>query len=155
MGPCAQVMPELLITADGGPEDVVRDAVAIEKVDRRALLDDSNMGNKRQPLLVDGDALRRGGEGFAGNGFNVNHRLAIDSGNLAVNGSGKGRGGKRGHDSDASESDLFHVFSWFKKVKICVGASVDELQPDDHGVGSEGPFDHFAGSRVIDDLAGA
>jgi len=88
----------------------MRDTVAVEEVDGRTLLDDNDMGDKHQALLVDGDVLRWGGKGLASNGFYIDDRFTVDSGNLAMNGARKGRRGKHCHNCDARESDFFHVF---------------------------------------------
>src|SRR5579863_2446418 len=97
-GPRTEIVPELLVAADRRPEDVVRDAVAIEEFDRCALHHCGNMRNKHQPLLVDGDMLSWSWEGLAGDGLDVDNGLAADAGDLAMNGAGKGCGAECRHD---------------------------------------------------------
>src|ERR1035438_1204377 len=110
--PSAEVMTELLVAIDGRPEDVVGNAVAVEKFDGRALLNRHNVRHKHQAFLVDGDVLCGRREGFAGNTFNVDNGFPFDSGNLAVKGAGDGCRVEGGYRGKHYENMSIHKFSW-------------------------------------------
>ena len=85
---------------------------------------DGNVRHKHQTFLVDGDVLRRSREGFAGDGFNVNNRLATDSGDLAVNCAGKGRGTECCHGCVLlDERFLFMCSPGWNNVRVACRAS--------------------------------
>src|SRR5438105_10827238 len=82
--PGAQVVTEFLVTAHVGPENVVRDFVAIQELDGSAGLHDSNVWLKKQALLVYYGTLGWRGKGLALNCVHVDDRLAGHAGNFAV-----------------------------------------------------------------------
>src|SRR5208282_4527891 len=93
--PCAQVVSKFLIAADGRPEHVVGDIVAIEELHGRADLHRYDMRLKHQALLVDHGLLRGSGEGLAGWRFHVNNRLAANARNFAAD---RASAGNQAHD---------------------------------------------------------
>ena len=96
LGPCSQVVSELLVATDGDPEDVVGDSVTVEEVDGGALGDGYDVGHEHQTFLVDEDVLGRWGEGFSGDGFDVDDGDAVGAGDFSVDGSGLGCGDEGG-----------------------------------------------------------
>src|SRR5579859_104235 len=115
LGPGAEVVPELLVAADRDPEDVMRDAVAVEKVHSGALLNDNQVRDKHQALLVDDDVLCGCWKGLACNGFDIDNGLAAYAGNLALNGAGKSCRAECGHGGQCCQSNALHMFSWLQK----------------------------------------
>ena len=95
-GPGAEVVSELLVAADGDPEDVVGYGVAVEEVDSGALSDGDDVGYEHQAFLVDQGMLCGWGEGFSGDGLDVDDRDATGSGDFTVDGSGVSRGDEGG-----------------------------------------------------------
>src|ERR1700686_1919773 len=75
--PRAEVMSELLVAIDGGPEHIVGDAIAIQEVDGSPLLHYDNVRHEHQTLLVDNRFRRRRRKGLACNRFDVYHRFAL------------------------------------------------------------------------------
>ncbi len=78
--PGPQVVSQLLVPTNSGPEDVVSYAVAIEELNRCALLNHYKVRHEHQAFLVDGDAVKAGaGQVSAGKLPNVDDGFTLDS----------------------------------------------------------------------------
>src|SRR2546427_11879958 len=75
LGPCGEVVPQLLVTANGSPEHVVRHAITIEKVNRRTLLNHHDVRLEGQTSLVHEWMVCRSGEGFSRDRIDVHDRV--------------------------------------------------------------------------------
>src|SRR5438552_10215635 len=74
--PGAQVVSQLLVAANGGPEDIVGDRVAVLEVNRSADLHDRDMGREHQALLINQRVLGWRRKSFTLDDVHINHRLA-------------------------------------------------------------------------------
>ena len=92
LGPRAEVVAKLLVPADRRPEHVVLHRVAVQKLDRGALLHNHDVWRKHESFLVHDGLCRRSREGLAGDGIDIHDRLS--GGDLAFDGAGKGGGCK-------------------------------------------------------------
>ena len=77
--PGAQVVSQLLVAANRGPEDIVGNRVAILEVDRSADLHDRDMGREHQALLINQRVLGWRRKSFTLDDVHINHRLARDA----------------------------------------------------------------------------
>ena len=75
--PGSEVVSRFLIATDRGPEHVVRDGVAVQKINRCPLLYSDDVRHEQQSLLIDHRPVLRSGEGFARDHIDVNHRVTF------------------------------------------------------------------------------
>src|SRR5271157_3059202 len=84
LGPRPEIVSCFLVAADRSPEDVVLHRVAVQELNRRALLYDHDVRGKDKALLIDHRVFFWSGKRFACNRLDVNHRLALHSSNFAL-----------------------------------------------------------------------
>src|SRR5208283_898425 len=113
LGPGSEVVSCFLVGADRSPEDVMLHTVAVQELNRCALLYGHDVRHKHQPFLVHHRVLFGSGKSFPRNGVDVNDRLTFHSSNFALDIARQRPDAQRGHRYHQYERLTLHrVFSF-------------------------------------------
>src|SRR5579863_4508199 len=102
--PCPKIVRGFLVASDGRPEDVVRDIVAIKKLNGCALLHGDNVRREQESLLIYYRMLFGSGKCFARDGIDVNYRVSLHAGDFALDIAGPRSNAQPADQRDRSES---------------------------------------------------
>src|SRR5208282_1004738 len=98
--PRPQIVSRFLVGTNRGPENVMLHAVAIQKLNRCALLYGHDVRCEHQAFLIHHGMLFGSGERFSGDGIDIDHRVTLHSRNLALDVASPGHSAYTGHHND-------------------------------------------------------